>query len=80
MDPVHDMNGTSSSTALANSRAYILVYIGRTINGYYVVDTSRDGTLWHVFTLTIHSDGTPPSITPQHAYSYEYDPYRIGGG
>ena len=80
---IHDYTNlsSSSSTAMANSGANVSIFIGssRVAMQTFEISTSSEGTLWHVFTLNIDSDGIP-TVTPVNAYSYHSDPGSIGGG
>jgi len=86
---VHDYTNRnrSSSTALAYSGATVTVYHGTSTtpvklsdgvtDAAFRVDTSRPGTLWKVFKLTINQNGSY-TITPVNQYSYQSNPSRVG--
>jgi hypothetical protein len=66
---VHDFTNRSStsSDALSNSQAQVIVYRGGEIAATFNVPTNEEGTLWTVFEL----DGD--TITPINTMSYESD-------
>ncbi|MDD6763447.1 MAG: S-layer homology domain-containing protein [Clostridiales bacterium] len=74
---VHDFSNIneSSSNALANSGAYVEVYLSNAQTAamtFYVPNT--DGTLWTVFRY----DSDTGRIVPVNTMSYKKDPYSVG--
>lgn len=74
---VHDYTnrGSTSSTALANSGAYIQVFKGTSNSAIYTFNVpNAQGTLWKVFEY----DSATSAVTPINTMLYESDPGYVG--
>lgn len=73
---IHDYTNrdSSNSNALANSEAYIELYVENTLMYTIHVPEGKEGTLWHVFDYNSETD----LITLVNEFSYESSPSNVG--
>lgn len=73
---IHDFTNRNrtGSTVMANSGAYVEVYIGENNIATYYVPTSGVGNVWHVFDF----DAVNGTITGVNAFSSNSDPSTVG--
>ena len=73
---IHDFTNrnTTGSTVMANSGAYVQVYVGETRVAVYHVPTSGVGNVWHVFDF----DATNGRIMGVNTFSNNSNPSSVG--